>query len=425
MAHKRSGFAVVAKNIFRSALTLALFFFATAMPAVGQSLNPAFLVLPGTRVEVGAEVFFSASGTTYKDPALLRKARYEWDFGDGYAFRFDPVVRTVTRSGMAVTHYFMRPGDFTVTLRVSVWPQFDAAGTPVGDPVVVKDTSRVIHVTGEAPMAGFEIQRAPFHNRLAQYLCVVIPSAYRGGKISLRVTLEGSKGSRRTLLLKNNLTEEERILLDHKPLAQDDYVLIAELIDEGGKRMPGGIWRDWFSKRYPGVPRVGIDENNSFRLDGKLFFPMASFMTSGSEFGKFVAHAGINTLHTEGFYPMHNPDTWKDYLGKAESHKLLAIGPGRGDYELNEKPNRWKFNHDPDRMSRYVRAARNHPAMFAWAWQDEPNMGAGHRRFTHLQWPLGVMSVIEKIHIILHSTVIWLRLDEVLRSGPKHLRLPR
>ena len=373
--YKRSDFTFLAQCFLLSTLAMVLFFFATVAPVFGYGLNPAILVQPDRKVELGEEVFFSASGSTYSDPALLRKARYEWDFGDGYFFRFDPLVRTITRSGIAVTHYFMRPGDFTVTLKVSVWSKFDAAGTPVGEPVAVKDTARVIHVTGEAPMPGFEILRAPFHNRLAQYLYVVIPFSLRECKTSLRVTLEGSKGSRRTLLLKSNPAEEERILLDHRPLAKDDYVLTAELLDKGGKRLAGGLWRDRFSKRYEKVPRVGIDENNSFRLDGKLFFPVASFMTSGSEFGRYVHQAGINALHTEGFYPLHNPDTWKDFLAKAESQKLLAIGPGRGDYELNEKPNRWKFNHDPDRMLRYVRAARNSPAMFAWTWQDEPNMG--------------------------------------------------
>ena len=105
----------------RLVLILSLFFFATSTLAFGQGLNPAILVQPDRKVEVGEEVFFSASGSTYSDPALLRKARYEWDFGDGYSFRFDPVVRTITRSGMAVTHYFMKPGDFTVTLTASVW----------------------------------------------------------------------------------------------------------------------------------------------------------------------------------------------------------------------------------------------------------------------------------------------------------------
>ena len=74
-------------------------------------------------VEVGEEVFFSATGTTYPDTAILSKARYEWDFGDGYYLRFDPAVKTTTRSGIAATHYFMKPGDFTVKLTVTVWAQ--------------------------------------------------------------------------------------------------------------------------------------------------------------------------------------------------------------------------------------------------------------------------------------------------------------
>jgi len=67
-----------------------------------------------------------------------------------------------------------------------------------------------------------------------------------------------------------------------------------------------------------------------------------------------------------------------DYLNKADTSGLLAIGPGRGDYPVNYAPtpaNRWKFNHNPDRMAEYVNAGKDSPAMFAWIWQDEPNMG--------------------------------------------------
>ena len=38
---------------------------------------------PETTVEVGEEVYFSATGTTYEDSVLLGKARYEWDFDCG------------------------------------------------------------------------------------------------------------------------------------------------------------------------------------------------------------------------------------------------------------------------------------------------------------------------------------------------------
>jgi len=365
---------VTSRNVMRT-LLIGVLILATTSIALAQDLIPAIEIQPGTSVEVGEEVYLSATGTTYPYATILGKARYEWDFGDGYYHRFDPSVAAITRSGIAVTHYYMKPGTFTVKLKVTVWAEFDAAGTPVGSPLATKTTACIINVTGEAPMAGFEIQRAPFHNRLAQYLYVQIPAAYQRNETALRVTLKGAKGSSSTLLSKSNLASEERVFLDHKSLAQDDYVVIAELLNAGGTRISGGLWRDKFSKRYAGIPKVGMDENNSFRINGELFFPIMPFMASTSEFDKFISQASVNSLNTEGYYATHNPSTWADYLNKASVSDLMAIGPGRGNYEVAPAPNRWKFNHNPDRMADYINTGKDNPAMFAWLWQDEPNMG--------------------------------------------------
>ena len=367
------------RNVIRT-LLIGVLILATASIALAQDLVPAIEIQPGTSVEVGEEVYLSATRTTYPDATILGKARYEWDFGDGYYHRFDPVITTITRSGIAVTHYYMKPGAFTVTLKVTVWAEWDALGAPVGSPLATNTTTRMISVAGEAPMAGFEIQRAPFHNRLAQYLYVQIPAAYQRNETALRVTLKGSLGSNSILLSKSNLASEERVFLDHKPLAQDDYVVIAELLNAGGLRISGGLWRDKFSKRYSGIPKVGIDENNSFRFNGELFFPIGPFMTDTPRIISFVDQASINMLSTEGYYTTHTPASWGDYLSKADAYGLSAVGPGRGDYEVAPAPNRWKFNHNPDRMAEYVRIGKDNPAMFVWTWQDEPNMGGRHEK---------------------------------------------
>jgi len=356
-------------------LLIGVLILATVSITLAQDLIPAIEIQPGTNVEVGEEVYLSATGTTYPNATLLGKARYEWDFGDGYYHRFDPLVSTITRSGIAVTHYYMKSGTFTVTLKVTVWAEFDSAGNPVGSSLTTKTTARIINVTGEAPMAGFEIQRAPFHNRLAQYIYVQIPTAYQRNETALRVTLKGARGSSITLLSKSNLAAEERVFLDHKPLVQDDYVVIAELLNSGGARISGGLWRDKFSKRYSGIPKVGIDENNSFWVNGELFFPMGTYMTDASKMINTVDLAAVNMLHTEGYYPTHNPTTFGNYLDSAEAEGMSVIGPGRGDYPICAPPNRWQFNHNPDRIAEYVSLNKDKPAIFAWVWQDEPNMG--------------------------------------------------
>jgi len=452
--------SITTVRILKKVILCGALFLTTSSMAMAQALVPNIQVLPGTNVEVGEEVYLSGSGSTYDgNQTLLRKARYEWDFGDGYYLRYDPSVKTITRQGLCATHYYMTPGDFAVVLKVSLFPGWNEDGTPAGIiskssnnftiasgpmtfnvepglkyvsgmngqirhyendkiiaymsatltsynsqtgelivnvyethgfrgltysswvtnfevlPIEIQTTTTVMHVTGESPMTGFEIQRAPFQNRLAQYLFVQIPTDYRGNDTILKVTLEGAKGGKSTLLSKNNLTSEERVLLDHKPLAQDDYVLIAELLNSSGQRIPGGLWRDKFSKPYAGIPKVGIDENNSFRVNGELFFPVGSYMLDLSRFQTYKTQASLNMFHTLGYAIEQNPTTLTTYLSAAETSALKVIGPGRGDYEALFRSARWKWNHNPERMAEYVQTGKDSPAMLAWTWQDEPNLG--------------------------------------------------
>ncbi len=354
-------------------LSVVAFFWVVPKTSHASDLVPAIEVQPGNNVEVGEEVYFSGTGTTYPDATLLKNARYEWDFGDGYFYRYDPNATSITRSGIACTHYFMQPGDFTVTLNVKIWQEWTAGFvSPIGDPIASESITTTIHVTGEAPMTGFEIQRANFNNRLAQYLYVQVPTAYRNNQTTLRVKLQGDKGYNQTLLSKNNPSGEEKVLLDQKTLPQDNYVVIAELLDATNTRITGGLWRDKFSKPYDGIPKVGIDENNSFRVNGELFFPIGPFMASVSEFPKYISQASSNTVNTEGYSTNHTANTWSEYLDAANVKNLMAIGPGRGDYNLGGQG---RFNFNVDRMAEYVRMGKDKPAMFGWIWQDEPNMG--------------------------------------------------
>lgn len=368
------------RNVIRTFL-IGVLILATASIALAQDLVPAIEIKPSISVEVGQEVFFSATGTTYTpNPALLKKARYEWDFGDGYSCKFGSDIPGtpyyyVMCQGLATVHYFMTPGDYRVTLTVKVFDAWDGNGDPTGSPIATNTTTTVVHVTGTAPLTGFEIQRANFNNRTKQYLYIQIPAAYRVGTTQLKVSLIGTNSGTSVLLQKSKLASEEILLLDHTKLALDNYVLQAQLLDADNKQITGGVWRDKFTKSVVN-PSVTIDENNSFSLNGNLFFPIAPFMTSISEFSTFTIKASINALQTDGYQSEYTSTSWGNYLSNAARQGLVAMGPGRGSYNImsDSSLNRWKFNHDVDVMATYVDSNKNSPAMFAWLWQDEPNL---------------------------------------------------
>jgi len=90
-------------------------------------------VEPGTTVEVGEEIFFDGSGVTIENASLLSNGmingNYEWDFGDDY----------MQIKGTSVSHFYTRPGTYTVTLNV----------TDVNDKTTTE--AATITVTGEEP----------------------------------------------------------------------------------------------------------------------------------------------------------------------------------------------------------------------------------------------------------------------------------
>lgn len=426
------------------------------------TVTPVIQVLPGTSVDVGEEVYFSGASSTYDGNAtLLQKARYEWDFGDGYYLRYDPSDTSITRQGICATHYYMAPGSYTVTMQIKLWAAWDEDGTPADEvssssssvtiatgsltftvetgklfapgilvtinenvsdgiyrymngtissynsttgelvvnitnthgysgftysdwtirgetlPSETVTTTVTMTVLGTAPMSGFEIQRAPYESRISQYLYVQIPAAYRAGTTRLRLSLIAEDGGNTTLLSKTNLSSEESYLFDQSALGSDNYTVQALLLDSGNNTISGGIWRDKFTKPYANLPQVGIDSNNSFKVGGSLFFPISVFMASLTEYSKFTTQANVNMTETMGYsveYPLNTVSLGK-YIDQADTYNILFRGPGRGDYEVVYRSARWKYNHKPTRMLDYLAIGKDDESMFAWTWQDEPNLG--------------------------------------------------
>ncbi len=110
-------------------------------------------VLPSTTVEVGEEVHFTAEGTTYDTQDLIYKGRYEWDFGDGYSCKFNSgCIGTpnynVGCQGIQLTHYFMEPGTYTVTLNAKLL-EWTVSDRPTVLTVIVDSTTSNTIGTGE------------------------------------------------------------------------------------------------------------------------------------------------------------------------------------------------------------------------------------------------------------------------------------
>jgi hypothetical protein len=337
------------------------------------SLTPHIAVAPSSTVEVGEAVFLSAEASTWSNADQLRRARFEWDFGDGYVMKFGAPLASSGESGISALHYFMRPGTFVVTLTVSVFATAGGLQDPDATPIATAQTTRSIVVTGEAPMAGFELWHAPFHARLAQFILVNIPDPVRADPGNrLVVTLSGNTYPTSTLLDKNALQQQEQFLIEQRNLPADSYRLTAELRAPSGQVL--SRWTEKFNKPYAGIPRVGINEWNAFCVDGVPFFAVTPYMLNKGSFDTYTG--AVNTSCVIGYYnetPNHNhqPPQWIDYLNSSQSKGWMAQGPGRGDYRA-PYPDR---NSRPSRMIDFVNAAKDHPALFLWDWQDEPNLG--------------------------------------------------
>ncbi|NLO38672.1 MAG: PKD domain-containing protein, partial [Ruminiclostridium sp.] len=314
-------------------------------------------VLPGVHVEVGEEVYFDGA---YYQNGYNSTVQWEWDFGDGYTLKAGEPSRSTFDTGLCVVHYFMKPGEYEVKLSVS---KFDMTKSPPERQELIYTDSVTIHVTGEAPIDGFELRHAPFHARTAQYLYAVVPPDYSPSQVSAR--LESSNGTLIQHL--NGVTTEDgkqRFLLENAKLTAGDYVVVAEL--KNGQETVS-IIREKFSKPYNGAPEVGINENNAFILNGKdLFFPIGPYMLNKDLLP--VWKAASNTLHTLGYYPVKDDAAWQDYVTFSGSEGLKAIGP-TGWTESNLR------NSNPADMTKYTDAAKNLEGLFGWCWDDEPNIG--------------------------------------------------
>ncbi len=321
-------------------------------------------VLPDDTVEVGEKIYFDA---VYYSSIYGDSIQCEWDFNDGYSLYADEDGNPF-ETGLCAIHYFMNPGDFKVNLTVSL---FDMSTSPPTRGALLASDSVNITVTGEAPLAGFELLHAPFHVRTAQYIYAIVPEGYNPSQVTVRIERTGGGYSEE--LTGINEKDKQKFLLVNADLPSGDYVLTAELID--GETNVRTI-REKFSKPYGGAPEVGINENNAFILNGEeLFFPIAPYMLNVPLIPLWQ-HVS-NTLHTEGWYENHTSSTWLDYISQGNAYGMMSVGPSRWEGFL-ESP--YTRNSNPDDLVVYVEQAKDSPGLLGWNWDDEPNMGGRYLR---------------------------------------------
>ncbi|HDQ73495.1 MAG TPA: PKD domain-containing protein [Chloroflexi bacterium] len=262
----------------------------------------------------------------------------------------------------------------------------EADSTDVWDGYVdeVKVYDRALSL--EELYTGFELWHAPFQARIAQYIYVQVPGqVHRDATNKLKMTVEGDNAYSTVLVEKSSLAAEEKVLLRNGDLPAGAYTLTAQLLDSGDAVLEE--IQETFAKPYDGIPAMGIDENNAICVDGEPFFPVTPWLLNEGYMEDWQTNGYVNTLFAEGWYAEHNVDTWTDYLNAAQSNGLYAIGPerwfGLGLAHIDLDP-AWRRhfarNADIGVITDYVSATRDLPALMAWMWLDEPDLGGrGYR----------------------------------------------
>jgi len=364
MKEKNQNFRKVSSNLFFGIIILVCNI-QICYSQVGEAPVANIRVEPSTTVEVGELVFFDATGST-DDSSLVAmemdgaQGIFEWDFGDGYVMKIGEPYFYSYETGISCVHYFMQPGTYEVALIL----------TDINEN---KDTATVtMHVTGDAPMEGFELWHAPYHARISQYIYAQIPDETRNER--LRVTIENDEGYSAVLLDKDVLDAEERFLLDHSVLPQGNYAIFAEIINSSGEVIT--YIKEKFSKPYNGIPIVGINKNNAICIEGEPSFLVTPCLLNNAYLEEWSGKY-INTAYMEGYYDTHNSSTWGDYLDNCAANNIRAIGPERWE---GKAPRHCERNSDVNKIAEYVTANNSNPGLLMWMWDDEPSLGGRYVR---------------------------------------------
>ncbi len=216
----------------------------------------------------------------------------------------------------------------------------------------------------------FEIIHADFNSRYSQKIITIIPpDISENSENRLYAVISGNKGFNSILADKNNLSDEEIILLNNFELPADSYTLSVQIKNEQGDVLDEIV--ETFNKSYNGEPAVGIDENNAVRLNGELFFPVTPFHLNNENVADWGSSGYINCLFGQGFWPQNYTSAgWGEYIGLGENANLKIIGPG-GNF-TNGIPSR---NVGENELASHISVSAVSNDMLAYTWIDEPELG--------------------------------------------------
>jgi len=181
-----------------------------------------------------------------------------------------------------------------------------------------------------------------------------------------------------------NLKSEEVFVADYRNLNQGLHQLAVKVVNNIGQ-IRKIVTREWRTL-HDGMPEVGIDENNSIRINGELFFPIYPQLDT-YYFIDWIQNGYVNAGAKTTYLPGHEHADYtlaeyRDWLDICVSQGVKNIGPatrweGIG-FNPSNVPN-GKGN-DLSKMTAYVTTLKEHSGVMMWQWSDEPDGGGSTNR---------------------------------------------
>ena len=231
----------------------------------------------------------------------------------------------------------------------------------------------IITYTGGETVLG-EVYMAEPYVRIKQKLYCQLVNTKAGDK--LIVTVNGSEQVNKTLSAYTK--GEEIVTVDYTGLTAGDQSLVVYIKNSSNINYPTSFTKNW-TTLHNGIPKVGINENNAICLDGTPFFPITNFIAyPGYVASKYDGIFGaINGSLGEGYHAGgHTIATFQKYLDISNTRgNFYVAGPLAGGYSWDGFNKILPAESDTDKLVAYVQACKNYPALFAWSWDDEPNLG--------------------------------------------------